>query len=124
MSGVTQFYDAFEDKRQEQLASSLAAAKIAAATTGDSILDNVLSGTDEIGSISVLPSNVRLALFAGAEDLIATPKGAQIMGIEAGSQVDDSMMISLIQSLQSAGYSGTNLQDAIKATIQPAPVSE
>ena len=124
VSGVTQFYDAFEDKRQEQLASKLAAAKIAAANKGDSIFENILAGTDEIGSIAVLPTNVKLSLFAGAEDLVATPQGAQIMGVEAGSPVDDSMMITLIQQLQSAGYYGTNLENAIKATIQPAPVPE
>ena len=124
VSGVNQFYDAFEDKRQEQLASKLAAAKIAAANKGDSIFENILAGTDEIGSIAVLPTNVKLSLFAGAEDLVATPQGAQIMGVEAGSPVDDSMMITLIQQLQSAGYSGTNLENAIKATIQPVPVPE
>ena len=124
VSGVTQFYDAFEDKRQEQLASKLAEAKIAAANKGDSIFENILAGTDEIGSIAVLPTNVKLSLFAGAEDLVATPQGAQIMGVEAGSPVDDSMMITLIQQLQSAGYYGTNLENAIKATIQPAPVPE
>ena len=124
VSGVNQFYDAFEDKRQEQLASKLAAAKIAAANKGDSIFENILAGTDEIGSIAVLPTNVKLSLFAGAEDLVATPQGAQIMGVEAGSPVDDSMMITLIQQLQSAGYSGTNLENAIKATIQPVPLPE
>ena len=123
-SGVNQFYDAFENKRNEQVATKLAAAKIAAANQEDSIFDNILAGTDELGSVAVLPTNLKATLFGGINNLVATPAGAQFMGIEPGQTVTDSMMITLVQSLQSEGLSGSNLQQAIKTAIQPLQVSE
>ena len=56
--------------------------------------------------------------------MVATDAGAQFMGIETGSTVTDSMMITLVQSLQSEGLSGSNLQQAIKAAIQRPQASE
>ena len=123
-SGVTQFYEGFEGKKKEQKAEKLAdltlAAKLKAAQPS-SIFDNVLEGTKDLEKIAMLPTAVSEALYGGATELIATPQGASIMGVEAGSPVNGSMMTTLIQQLQSAGYSGTNLQAALKATVQPAP---
>ena len=121
-SGVTQFYDAYEAEGKQQSAQKLADATIAAklkASQGSSIFDNVLEGTKDLGKIALLPTAVSEALFGGATELIATPQGALLMEVEPGTSVNGSMMTTLIQQLQSAGYSGTNLQAAIKATVQP-----
>jgi len=123
-SGVTQFYEGFEDKKKEQKAEKLAdltlAAKLKAAQPS-SIFDNILEGTKDFDKIAMLPTAVSETLYGGAEKLIATPQGAPYMRVEAGDPVDGSMMTSLIQQLQSDGYSGTNLQAALQALVQTAP---
>ena len=92
VSGVNQFYEGFEAKGKEQLAMKLAAAKIKAATKGDSVLENVLAGTKQLDQISMLPSAISQVLYGGVSDLIATPAGAEFMGVEPGSEVTGSMM--------------------------------
>lgn len=124
VSGVNQFYEGFEAKGKEQLAMKLAAAKIKAATKGDSVLENVLAGTKQLDQISMLPSAISQVLYGGVSDLIATPAGAEFMGVEPGSEVTGSMMTTLIQSLQSQGLSGPSLEQAIKTAVQPPQVSE
>jgi len=126
-TGTGQFYKGFKEEEKAQQAKKLAELQLAAQlkkAQGKSVLENVLSGTSELQDLKLLAPAISDVLYGGATDLIATPAGAEFMGIEVGSPITGSMMTTLIQQLQSQGLSGSSLEDAIKTAVQPNIQSE
>ena len=126
-TGTGQFYKGFKEEEKAQTAKKLAELQLAAQlkkAQGKSVLENVLSGTSELQDLKLLAPAISDVLYGGATDLIATPAGAEFMGIEVGSPITGSMMTTLIQQLQSQGLSGSSLEEAIKTAVQPNIQSE
>jgi len=126
-TATSQFYKGFKEEEKAQQAKQLAELQLAAQlkkAQGKSVLENVLSGTSELQDLKLLAPAISDVLYGGATDLIATPAGAEFMGIEVGSPITGSMMTTLIQQLQSQGLSGSSLEEAIKTAVQPNIQSE
>ena len=109
VSGVNQFYDAFENKRNEQVATKLAAAKIAAATGGD-FGTEIIDESAAIDDIATVPFRLKTSYGLGDAEgkLILSAQGVNILsqlGIDpgtltAGSEIPDEFLTEIAVALK------------------------